>query len=344
MQDNSLFWTEIKTFEEQLAKSPNSFCFARLSDVYLKVGLVDDALHTARQGVAKHPGYMGGQRALAMACHAKGLDDECLAALKLVTVAMPEDHQAQKLFGRLSAAAGDKDAARRALETVLEFVPDDLESRIALESIEVSEEAVPPFAYADEDDEEIIEDLELLEEIDVLEEDSEDFDFEEQEQEQEQEQLPTTEPETEARHDPLSTVTLAELYVKQGFIHKALEIYKSILVDDPGNSTVSKRISELELQDSFVVESSSAGDNAIMFESHEPMVSGYEADQTLRGNIVAVKPEFSALPELPLQEKSFFAAQDESVSAVLKPQGASDNLISTLEGWLENIRRVKSCR
>lgn len=50
MQDSASFWTDIKNLEEQLAKSPDSFCFARLSDVYLKVGLVDDALHVARQG------------------------------------------------------------------------------------------------------------------------------------------------------------------------------------------------------------------------------------------------------------------------------------------------------
>ncbi len=45
-QDNSSFWTDIKTFEEQLAKSPDSYCFARLSEVYLKVtggGLVSFA-------------------------------------------------------------------------------------------------------------------------------------------------------------------------------------------------------------------------------------------------------------------------------------------------------------
>jgi len=70
MQDSESFWTDIKTLEEQLANSPDSFCFARLADVYLKVGLVDDALHTARRGVAKHPCYLSGQRALSLACHA----------------------------------------------------------------------------------------------------------------------------------------------------------------------------------------------------------------------------------------------------------------------------------
>ena len=61
---DSSSWSEIKSLDERLAREPDSFCFARLSEIYLKVGLVADALHTARQGVAKHPGYLAGQRAL----------------------------------------------------------------------------------------------------------------------------------------------------------------------------------------------------------------------------------------------------------------------------------------
>ena len=275
-QDNSSFWTDIKAFEEQLAKEPNSFCFVKLSEVYLKVGLIDDALHTARQGVAIHPGYLGGQRALALACHAKGLNDECLAALKLVTVGIPEDQQAQKLLGRLLADSGDRDAAMQAFKTVLEFVPDDVGSRMELESLEIAGGLTDTSLCADEDEEEIIEDLELLEEIDVLEEDE--SVSEPLSQEPPLGDGPTAVP----FRDPLFTATLAEQYVRQGIIEKALEIYQSILAADPANSAVSIRIAEL--------------------------------------------------------------VQPESVSAAVKPQGIADNGLSTLEEWLENIRRIKSCR
>lgn len=273
-QDNSSFWTDIKTFEERLSKSPDSFCFAKLSEVYLKVGLLDDALRTARQGVSKHPEYIAGQRSLAMACRAKGLNDECLSALKLVTVAMPEDHQAHKLLGLLLADAGDQMAARQAFQTVLEFFPDDVESRAELESLlEPSGDAA---LYDDQNDgEEIIEDIEILEELDVFEDES-DSDL------AGQEQTHLAEPTAEVHHDPLSTGTLAELYIKQGFNDKALEIYRSILESDPGNSEVSKRIAELELP--------------------------------------------------------------ERVSADVVSYGTADNALSTFEGWLENIRGVKSCR
>ncbi|MDD2898123.1 MAG: hypothetical protein PHI31_05355, partial [Desulfuromonadaceae bacterium] len=159
MRDSASFWTDIKNLEEQLAKSPDSYCFARLSGVYLKVGLIDDALHCARQGVHKHPGYLSGQRALALACYAKGLNDEALTALQLVTKAMPEDISSQKLLGRLSADGGNRAAAFRAFRTALEFAPDDDECRIELESLERSAGSFEVTLEADEDDEEIIEDL-----------------------------------------------------------------------------------------------------------------------------------------------------------------------------------------
>ena len=130
------FWSEIKSLDERLAREPDSFCFARLSETYLKVGLVTDALHTARQGVARHPGYLAGQRALAMACNASDLRDECLAILEQVTAAMPEDVEAQKLLAGLYIEAGDASAAVRTYSTVLDFRPDDVQSKLQMETLQ----------------------------------------------------------------------------------------------------------------------------------------------------------------------------------------------------------------
>jgi tetratricopeptide (TPR) repeat protein len=273
-KDNLSYWSDIKTFEEQLSRSPDSFCFARLSEIYLKVGLVYDALRTARQGVAIHPRYLAGLRALAMACEAKGLIVESLDALKLVTEAMPEDHQAQKLLGRLLVNTGDRDAARQAFRTALEFVPDDLECRTELESLEVSVGSTYFSQSVDDDpDLEIIEDLEILEEVE------EDVEVEVK---KEEELEPQPQPQPESLGDPLSTATLAELYVKQGFIDRALEIYRSILAVDPGNSSAKTRIADLE--------------------------------------------------------------QTENISAVVKSPETPDSALSTMEGWLDNIEKLKSCR
>lgn len=44
---------------------------------------------------------------------------------------------------------------------------------------------------------------------------------------------------------PITTSTMAEIYVSQGFIQKAIDIYAEILNESPGNQAVIRRIDEL---------------------------------------------------------------------------------------------------
>ena len=111
--ERASFWADIRNYEERLAQNPDSYLFSRLSDAYLKLNLVDDALHTARRGVEKFPVYVAGQRSLALACYAKGLMDESRQALEAVVAATPEDAESQRILGRLLVAAGDPEGARR---------------------------------------------------------------------------------------------------------------------------------------------------------------------------------------------------------------------------------------
>ena len=321
--DNASFWADIKSYEERLAQNPESYIFARLSEVYLKVGLVDDALYTARQGVARYPGYIAGQRALALASHARGLLEESCEALEKVTAALPEDVTAQKLLGRLMSMSGDYKAAITAFRTVLEFYPDDVECRLELEVLERTESAslkessqacesqmgsvesicaqpddeFGPYEEAIDGSEEIIEDLEILEldEADLLDVAG-----------AEQDVVPPAAP-AALHHDPLSTVTLAELYVQQGFIDKALDIYHAILADDPSNSEVQSRIAQLEGRQA----TGSQMDQDTSFSEYSE--AGWEPEENT-----------SAISQLPVQ-------------------GEADNAVSVLEGWLDNIRRMKAC-
>jgi len=238
-QDSELIWAEIKKYEQRLENNPESYLFARLSEVYLKVQLIDDALHVARQGTAKYPSYIAGQRALAMACNAKGLNEECLKALQKVSAASPEDLDVQKLLGKLSAANGNKEAAQKAFNTVLEFNPDDEDCQTELKNLLILNVASDKTSsssdidfgfgsFVQEPEDEIIE----LSEADIVEE----TDLES-----------TIETATgQEDHDPLTTATLAELYVKQGFETKAINIYRSMLAENPFNSAARTRLEELE--------------------------------------------------------------------------------------------------
>lgn len=365
MQETSSFWTEIKTLEDQLAKSPNSFCFARLAEVHLKVGLVDDALHVARQGVLKHPGYLSGLRVLSQACYAKGLNAEALAALKVVAVAMPEDVASQKMLGHLLVEAGDQEAACQAFRAVLEFSPDDVECRIELESLEKSYGVGQLTFETDEDDDSIIEDLEILEEIDVLED--------EDETEIGSESLSSVSENSDIDHDPLSTVTLAELYVSQGFINKALEIYRTILSDNPSDHGIASRIASLEsietppvghdpeIDDLFdeerKVDSIFDNDNTAEMVSQEvipepePFFAEEPLDTPAFGEFSEPEtvPSIStAAPALPVEPEKMpdlaTVFEVEEASITVPKLGIADNALCTFDKWLDNIRRIKSCR
>lgn len=331
MQESASFWTDIKNLEDQLSKSPDSFCFARLSEVYLKVGLVDDALHVARRGVAKHPAYLSGQRALSLACHAKGLNDEALVSLQAVTEAMPEDLQSQKLLGRLHAEAGNQDAARQAFRTVLEFAPDDMECRIELDSLERLSGVAEKPLDADDDDDEVIEDLEILEEVHA------------------ESEIPFKEalPETGAAaslHDPLSTGTLAELYVSQGFIYKALEIYRAILAENPADQATAERVAALEILENVTAEAEAGINDNFEEDVEEESASGISPEVFFQEPEPETLSESVFVPEFECRQTYTDVSTHTSDAPVVFQKGTADNALSMLDGWLENIRRIKSCR
>lgn len=312
-QDSASFWAEIKACEEQLRANPDSFCFARLAEVYLNVGLVDDALHVARQGTARHPGYVQGHRVLAQACQAKGIADECRSALERVTAAVPEDREAQMTLGRLYAAAGLDAQAQQVFRTVQEFVPGDVESQRELDALERNSwGAGADGGYtiaSDEDNEEILEELEILDadELEIVEDEiiADDSGSEGQQ----------AEVMAAHHHDPLSTTTLAELYVSQGFIPKALDIFRALLAADPANAAVRNRIAELE-----------AGQvPQAVVPAPADVDSFSDQPAAFADTPIAPIPPVSAASGLPVQ-------------------GSADDTIAVLEGWLDNIRRIRTCR
>ena len=336
MQNSASFWTDIKNLEEQLAKSPDSFCFARLSDVYYKVGLVDDALHVARHGVMVHPGYLSGQRALAQACYAKGLNAEALDALKMITVALPEDVPSQKMLGRLLTESGNHAAAHLAFRTALEFAPDDVECRIELESLERSAGEAGYSYVSDEDNENILEDIEILEDLEIIEEDQQESEC--------RLQGVGMDAQAGSHHDPLSTVTLAELYVSQGFIHKALEIYRAILADNPAELLAAERIAGLEALGFSPVAADIESDEFYEAEVEEvPAFSIPEGTYFLEtGSGLLTAPDTINTPESKPVGADVYPA--ESGSSAVHLMGTADNALSAFDAWLENIRRIKSCR
>jgi len=348
---NSSSWSEIKSLDERLAKDPYSFCFARLSEIYLKVGLVADALHTARQGVAKHPGYLAGQRALAMACNANGLYEESRTILEQVTAAMPEDTAAQKLLASLYVDAGDKVSAIRAYSTLLDFRPDDVQSKARLEELQQAGAGEPLQIVRPSEPVASAEKIEGTEEEDVYELSEDEIYYDEEEEEPEPVAAAAFDVSAPAHHDPLSTLTLAELYEQQGFVSKALAIYRTILADEPANAQLQAKISHLEQQETAkegLPEQLEAPEAAAEPEVFAPAAFEEAAEPS-------EQPPFIAPPAL---EEITIAEPEPVTSAVFEDMTApveardfsplvhkqADDVTGTLDSWLENIRRIKACR
>lgn len=330
------FRAEIKRYEDLLGADPASYCFAPLAELYRKAGLLDEAIATARKGVDIHPDYVGGYLALGLACFDKGEQTESRAALERVVRVTPDNLTAQKLLSRIYLDIGEYGLARTALETILAINPTDPESRDALDGLTLRERsfeldadlfsadgegagaAAPGF---DADDESLLEEAEIVEELtdEVFEGESglgalapdvageAGFDG--------KELLFAEEPlePKESAPDPLATATIAELYVEQGFMKKALKIYRDLLDANPGNDELRQHIVDLKRR--IDEDEAQARENA------------FTADM----------PFGEELAEA-VNDRADAGAETQAGSG---PQG---DAVAVLEGWLDTIGRMKQCR
>jgi tetratricopeptide (TPR) repeat protein len=322
VEDASSFWTDIQRYEDMLVADPRSLCFAPLSELYRKLGLLDDAISVAKKGCDLHADYHAGFFALGAACYQKGLNNEARQALERAVELKPDHSRAQKLLGQLYVEVGELSMAEKVLEQVLRRTSNDIESQLLLRSIlsstaggdseeEMLEEAEiieeltdvvdePMLAEADLLD--LSEISELLEELPELAEDDLEEDQLEEDHLEDSEEFWALEPIEEpvapknTARDPLLTPTLAELYVLQGFIDKALTVYQKLLVADSTNQSYRQRAAELS-----------------------------ELSERQKDTSPAAAP--TSFSEQPAAQQKVVAAQDDVEIG--------------LSSWLENIRRRK---
>jgi len=118
-QEGPSFWAEIKKYEDTLERDPNSYCFAPLSELYRKLGMVDDAIIVAKRGCDIHPEYVGGYMALGRAYLEKGMNAESREALEKVIRVTPDNLLAQRILSKIYIDAGEVVAAEKSLIIIL---------------------------------------------------------------------------------------------------------------------------------------------------------------------------------------------------------------------------------
>lgn len=325
--DNASFAADIKKFEETLAKDPSSYCFAPLAELYRKSGMLDEAIATAGKGTSLHPQYVGGFMALGRAYLDKGMNSEAREALQTVVGFTPDNMLAHKLLCRIYRDAGENHLLKGSLEALISLNPADTESRALLESLGALPQSGDPMelGVVDLQPEELggegLEELDLLDELEevgdappavVVQEEPLSWLPDESADEEFDDDQPASAP-------GIDTATIAQLYAAQGHQEHALDIYRKLSMDDPGNEEFRERIAELE--ESLPVDEQSG---ELPFPGDQvPIEDVCPAQETLES-------------DGPIELIRDTAADD--------PVMLDDQVVTMLQGWMENIRRVRECR
>jgi pentatricopeptide repeat protein len=273
----------IESLKEKVAKDPFSRAFLQLAEEYRKTGRFEDAVQVCLDGLARHPTYHTARIALGRTYLEAGNLDAARRALAEVLEMSPENHLAGRLLAEVQRKIGDTQGAAETYRTILRHYPADKEVEALLRDLTrpapspgapsappvpapgpqpiapapvpapvkmAAPVAAPPMVAspvtpaprpAGASRPGVMPDT-------AIGEPSFDYRFEDLGLPAPAPMAPPAAPKAPAREDgadELQTNTLAELYLRQGLVDKALEVYRAMLRFDPENARVRQRLQEL---------------------------------------------------------------------------------------------------
>ncbi len=200
---------EIGELKKKLAENADSLVFAPLADAYRKQGHLEEALAVCRKGLEKHPNYASARVVLGRILQDQGKIEDAMAEFKKVLEGDPENIMAHTLIGGVLMQKKDYQAAIEQYQRVLTLNPDD-ESvqdllKEAIEKTAGENKAAAPAKAS--------------------------------------EKKPSHDRRPGAKESTAS-LTLAELYYKQGHFDKAVEVYQDLLGSDPQNQILRQKLND----------------------------------------------------------------------------------------------------
>jgi len=205
----------ISSYLQIVKQDPHSTAFVPLAEAYRQLGLLDDALETARMGTDMLPNFSPGFTTLGRVLAQMGRTDEAMSAFKK---ALNIDRQSQSALvglARLHLVRGERAQARIILDQAAQAHPDDPLIKNMLAAIDMPSpwrHPSPPTPPATRPVEETVgADSDTETEVSI----------------------------------PIPTATLAEIYAQQGLLDQAAHVYAEILRADPENLVVAGRLAEL---------------------------------------------------------------------------------------------------
>lgn len=248
----------IEALKERMARDPLSRAFLQLAEEYRKAGRFEEAVQVCQEGLARHPGYHTARIALGRTYLDAGDLESAHQALTEVLDTMPENHLAAKLLAEVQLRLGNRAGAAETYRAILTHYPGDREVEGLLSELGERGDAADgppdpveaPVEAAGADPGAAIpaapETASPPPPLEVV-DGGEPLAAPASADEMTAAVAPADEQTTAlpAEADALQTNTLAELYLRQGLVEKALEVYHAMLRVDSGNEHVRRRLEEL---------------------------------------------------------------------------------------------------
>ncbi len=213
MSDAAVLKAKIEEYRAALAQDPKSKVFVALSDAYRAAGQLDDALEVALRGTWELPQYAEGfaavGRVYAQRKVVRKAEEAFYRALSLDQMCIP----AYKGLAALFRNQGEIQKASDILTKAIMLDPGDPSLQKMIESLAMP--AAPAQRSPAADVEPVVD----------------------------QETAMT---QKSGSMKPITTATIADIYIEQGLYDKALEVYRELLAERPQDAAVQQKISELE--------------------------------------------------------------------------------------------------
>jgi tetratricopeptide (TPR) repeat protein len=329
--EDKLLDPEIERLTELYEKDPTSRVFAPLADAYRKSRLYDEAVDILKKGLEFHPDYVSAHLVLARCYREKNMLQLAKGSFERVLELDQQNVIALRLLGDILQSTDDMKGALSRYHDVLAIDPGNSEVQELVSRLEATMpaeqrsdvEPIEPSALTSlessdsdagsETPQKSEEETDVLSAPEVAPRFAED-DLEMKEEDPAEKNFILLTPDAAPSVDEeevqglkegvkgFATVTLAEIYEGQGFLEKALDVYKQLLEKRPDDERIRERIESLsarlqppstpEIEQQKESLSSLLEDRAAkgaQIETHQPTEGPEKKDQTKTGNFSAFK-------------------------------------------------------
>jgi tetratricopeptide (TPR) repeat protein len=352
---------EIVKLSERLAKDPASNLFVSLAEEYIKSGMPEEALVVLMDGLKIHPDFARARVMLGKVYLDKGEFREAKQQFETVIQASPDNLLAHRKLVKIYREEGSIEKAIQSCRVVLNSNPKDEEMKkdlLDLESrqgnIDFAEKNRPKLtaieqvnslknissSTAEEDPASALELNLVSSEQDVaaskpLEgETGNTIELKEEECSLEEimdlmGQEGKVEPAAKRGEEELATESLAELYIKQGFYDKGIEVFQALLLKDPANKALLKKFNDATARSKN--------------ESKTPPESVETKTERPAPAEMANNPgEGAAIGEVHAEARSKAVEPEPAPSKPSQGKRPNAEKIQKLQAWLEQIKRSRN--